>query len=150
MDKLNKVREKVIEAVPEIVELKFGCRVKVIDKKTQYRYWEATLISPCMGFGYWHCRTHSSIQEKNEIIKAFKIEYNPDAIILGRKIGLADVLITVQDRVEEVDVEEYQCNSPRELWLMWSEKVLAAWCFENDDLQKQSEATISFLYDLLV
>jgi hypothetical protein len=123
-DKLNFIREKCIAANPEIVELKFGCVIRT----KKYR-WESTE----------EIVTAVYPDEIDEVELAFRekhIKHEDITEVLGRPIRLADVC-----------------------WAMFTQKSLGPgeyadlaviyWNLRADDLEKQSEETINFLYELL-
>jgi hypothetical protein len=125
MEVMNKnlhfIREKCIAANPEIVELKFGCEFENV--KTGARF-----IIPTNGYP------------------------NDNHKILGRPIRLADVLLAIENANGNIELATY--GEP--LHIGHYEKPeregyysKAYWNLRADDLEKQSEETISFLYELL-
>ena len=120
---IKKLRDKIISAVPEIMELKFGC-------KTEYGI--ITRIKGTQLFldglkGYV-----SKGQVKRGICK-----------IIGRTITLADVLFTLNQLVCEKSCETLKWYHNRLL------DVLTKWNWSDNNLDYQSPETKKFLEDLL-
>lgn len=122
--KLEIIKEKVIEAVPEIMELKFGCAWK--DNQADWVYVERFSITTSQKGGWT------------------SVPPDPEQI-LGRPITLADVLLTIAFgktvgfiRTDTGLIEIDQ--NPSELLSLWNLK---------ENLENQSEETIEFLYNLI-
>lgn len=129
-EKLAFIRGKVIEAVPEIVELKFGCVIQMTGTK-QPDYIKTpvpiTSVKP-MSDGCWEVPWGCFHPVRN------KKEY----IVIGRPIRLADVLIIVC----------YGANKA-----ITDTQILGAisyWDLRKDDLNEQDEAAINFIHSIIL
>lgn len=158
--KYQAVREAVIAANPEIMELKFGCRVEAI-----YGLLSNSKGMICEGdpnegivishdFSLFDC--YRTTQHR-EIDTALIFHEKEKFKILGRPIRLADVMIALAQIVLPDD--EFLCVFPegfichkREASDDNNEYVIknARWIFRQDDLSLQSPETIDFLHSVLV
>lgn len=128
--KLQAVREKIIAAVPSIMELVLGCEVKFRDARFIF-------ISDGMAGLY------TIFNPKSHAIHA-----NPKEVeILGRKIGLADVLLAVERKALK-DLEE-RSILPLPRASMFG-RIADRWDLKKDDLSLADDRMIHMLYDLLV
>jgi|ERR1700735_2616515 len=166
-DKIQTIREKCIEANPEIVELKFGCEIQLYDEDMTI----ATLIG-----GIGKCTRHKKATNCNEdcdiesALWVSTVESDPKELyeptewiieksrtdlykILGRPIRLADVLLAIGPDNQPITVDangiitSFKAN-PKD----WESPIFdkqVDWNLRADDLEKQSPETIEFLYDLL-
>jgi len=143
-EKLSFVISKIHEAVPEIKELKFGCAIETSDG-------EDILI------GYYE-----DDGEINYITKEWGKPYVGDIEIIGRKIGIADVLQTIPKthngwcdktgRLSITPIATFGINDTKvaiKKGVIQSHKIASNWDLKNDDITKQSEETVDFLYNLL-
>lgn len=122
---INIIRQKCIEANPEIVELKFGCEIKS-------KRWSknAIFLRMVRGGRYAYIRPdHMELKEA----------WSEDIEIIGRPIRLADIILAWRKSVEP------------SMW--WNPDVLVCiiseWDSSKDDLTLQSPETIAFLTNLL-
>lgn len=131
MNKLNQLQEAIIELVPEIRELKFGCRV--LD--TQYgRNHIHKFISQTTSFTYLLVAE----KEYQEWTHIFEKHYE----ILGRDITLCDAIIAIRSKHNEFsDKEEFSISV-----LMYG---ASRWNLEKNALHLQDEPTINFLHDVI-
>lgn len=134
--KKQAVREAVIKACPELMELTFGCRV-------------------CLNVDKW---PYETIVKKDDFEEAFvgvHIEFGSNEItkILGHLIGIAEVLRAIDDKQKQV--------LPN-----WAIALSAAGLFAFQDgtkfkttnvqwnltksLDGQSDETIDFIYQILI
>jgi len=145
-DPLTRVREAVIQAVPEILELKEGCEVRIW-RKNNTEPWSATVILPCVGIGYWYCVAFHDTFPKIGKITTF--HQSKDRIkILGRPICLADVLLAIGPSTKNRG--PVYCTSEGVLIDFNNrEEGGAIWNLHEDDLSKQSPECIEFLASLL-
>lgn len=145
-DKLEAIRRACIEANPEIVELKFGCRVL-------YRHpTEKDLPSPTVwAFVRHHENLTFSIVDNLERVERVSV-LNNDVQIYGREIRLADVLCAMSKKDDyfilsdtslAIDYKGYFFDPVNEL----GEGI--RYELANDDLTLQSPETIDFLFELL-
>ncbi len=124
MNKIKFIREKCIEANPEIVELKFGCEVKIIRSGVR-----AILISPSeIDLVAWNLFVPS-----NPFVDY--IENEATFKIIGRPIRLADVLLAYSFR------ERFNATT-------WG-SLAGKWSLIGNNLNNQSKETIDFIYDIL-
>ncbi len=96
---LEKVRAKVIEAVPEIVELKFGCRIQKDGETFALAIEEDKGIFEKTLAGYWMCVSDDG--QAIAVQKGIRIE------IIGRPITLADVLRAIPKRMYLKTIGDY-------------------------------------------
>jgi len=118
-DKINAIREACISVNPEIVELKFGCKVR---------------------FGRWgdSNRIYTVVSRHEDKVfcvrdgkkSVDRITLTDDEIILGRPIRLADVLLAMDERIPIM-------------------KTVLYWNLCADDLNLQEEATINVIHNVL-
>ena len=118
-DKIKRIREIIIKAVPEIVELKFGCEIVDYGVITKVEGIELRLNG---GTKYI-----TKGQVKRGVVK-----------IIGRKIGIADVLVALQENEEMKVVSVAHCQ-----WLMDS------WNLKDDNLDHQPPSVVNPIFDLL-
>jgi hypothetical protein len=131
-EKIQLIREKCIAANSEIMQLKFGC--EVISGKTQFR-----ILAIKDGVGLYET-DHGTIGDftRNTIFDE----------ILGRPIRLADVLLASGCNTYTVPKDRFHSG---DLLFSgdWQTGGQIVWNLRADDLEKQSEETISFIYELL-
>jgi hypothetical protein len=137
-DRIGFIRQKCIEVNPEIAELKFGC--EVISGKTQFRI---LVIKDGVGLA--------------ELNDGMLMDFTRSTIfdvVLGRPLRLADVLLAVKASesyghyIPSVDCEGF-FRTEMGVVIGDEEKGDLRWNLRADDLEKQPEGTISFLYELL-
>jgi len=156
MTNLEKLREKIIKEIPEIVELKFGCEVSVLFDDSDY-YGK---VKP-----YWVIRSIYSVSAKKTVVYIVDPPFPNNAIniqeridkkelkIIGRKITLADVLLVLKNkRSHEFYTSDLNTtiNVERRQNYELNRITLELWNLENDDLNLQSPETIDFLTQLLI
>ena len=87
MTTYEKLRSRIVELVPEIVELKFGCRLKSLDS-------EAVFITSENQY-----QTRSFLHSGHNICYQFqKSEFEKEYEIIGRPITLEDILRAIGRR----------------------------------------------------
>ncbi len=143
---LQPLKEIIWKAVPEILELKFGCELKYPG------YERATLCGQQINFWKVYCK------RKNEVcfntVTPGQLQFSEVIQILGRPIRLADVLMVVEK------------SKPTQLWYVKADgtfcsarydelnnkglKRHAEWNLLDDNLDNQSDECKQFLIDLLV
>ena len=108
MNKEQKTIAEIQKAVPDIMELKFGCEVKVKEKlDTCSHYYNATILQ-----GYEDCvRVYGvSIQDEN-LGKFEQVVEKIDIIkIIGRPITLEDVLVALPEEDSKIREDKYKCE----------------------------------------
>lgn len=147
MNNLDLIRQKCIEANPEIMELKFGCTVLHNDGETllvvRWNTSNDSLDTVAIG-------TASPFESYN----LYPSEYT----VLGRPIRLADCLLAIHEAI--IDGQEVEKNTRMNLdvntsglftgnFFDWENDQVYFWNLRLDDLTQQSENTITFLADLL-
>jgi hypothetical protein len=158
-EKLQHIREKCIAANPEIVELKFGCLVDL------YAGESAGLAHVVAEIGI--CRKHKTVRGcersndfscdpddgvmlvaehggRNLHLRQKKTAEIEKHKILGRPIRLADIYVAYLGNGKPSEtIVDVNNHLSKEL------KIMTLWNLRADDLEKQSEETINFLYELL-
>lgn len=121
MNKLNKLKEVIQKANPSILDIKSGC--KTLEDN-----------GICLDGDYWAYNINGN----------WSIVDNYDGTtVLGREITLADVLIAIEkkglnDQIEYYNILMKLIMSNNRIWNL------------TQDLDHQSEEVIDFLYDILV
>lgn len=106
---LQEVRAKIIEAVPEIMELKFGC--EILYEKELYIYIASTgmmtdLHQGCYPIFYIMRKNKLTFDDGiNSICKRIHTEYEFE--VLGRPINLEDVLGAIMGEPEDATMARY-------------------------------------------
>ena len=124
MTKLEKIRQIVIEAVPEIVELKFGC--EYIDHKG-----DIIIFVKTSGNHHFGLLKRSISNTLYSCIKS-------DAKIIGRPITLPDVLLAWKEK-----------HGNKILGKGNWQRIVVLWNLKDDNLENQSKEMIDFIYNLL-
>ena len=138
MTNLEKVRAKVIEAVPEILELKFGCRVS-------FQRYPGKIVYGTIA---------NKTRQFNVLIDGrLTPETHPKEIftIIGRPITLADVLRAMKKK-QSFWLEKSVCGFPefkKSIGAFVEGEEKDTWNLA-EDLDHQSEETIKSLVDILV
>jgi hypothetical protein len=133
----QEVKEKIIEAVPEIMELKFGCKIETNKKYSKEFY-----------LGKFSERSYIFCGSNGEFCETYPESKN-NIKILGRPIQLADILIAINQKKPRVFIQldqdgviykgEYECM----------DTVLARWDLSKD-FDNQSDETKTFIYNILI
>lgn len=136
---LQVIRQKTIEANPEIVELEFGCEVK---SKAGW----LKIITPKFTFNP-HQGTYRAIALLFEEMghREYAISEEDIYEIIGRPIRLADVLLAMQME----NVPGFYINRFGKFEAKGDYENGAAWNCYKDDLSLQSEECLTFIYNLL-
>lgn len=131
----NPLKDAIVQACPDIMELKFGCEIR--DKRLRKNVTFLNLTKNKRG------------NEQAYVHLGKTAWYVPiqDFEILGRKITLADVLATfvMRDDLKGKTLEEWA--KEREESQM---KIVYIWNLRDDDLDHQSPETTAFLTSILV
>jgi len=144
----NKLKKLIQKAVPEIMELKFGCEVNT-NLKTSLKHNKSFKVSKSKIVGKGECKNfHIGIWE------CIWLEVPQNTLkILGRPITLADVLIALNKKKD--DDYWYSCTTEGEIRKEWNiigrEHHGIESCGWNlkEDLDNQSDEVIEFLYSLI-
>lgn len=135
----SELKNKIVEAVPEIMELKFGC--------------EAVFI-PDNG-GASANAIIAWIQDDNFVTDNVLVDSGEYTLhkIIGRPIRLADVLRALQEAPYEKDYPFIELNptyyGKDEMRISYKRDGACLWDLSKDSLDDQSDETKQFLYDLL-
>lgn len=132
-EKYEAVREAVIAACPEIMELSFGCRISNGKSSQLVNYLDPNGIHWCDG-------TFSV----NEAIKNLKI--------IGHPIRIAHVLRAIKEKCPSKiaeGIEGINWDEGEEQYARYGLRMLREWNLLEDDLSKQSAETINFLWEIL-
>ena len=138
MNNLQETREAIIKAVPEIVELKEGCRAIIGDIKHPL-----VLL---------HNRDSENVSDWLTKDRSAIISTPPAKIkeIIGRPITLADVLVAL----ESATTRTINLNPYGELLTIAYYDQIDKYHYTHwnlsKDLSKQSPETINFLHSLLI
>lgn len=139
--KLSELKNEIVKAVPGIMELDFGCKIKVeeFEDDWEYPFWEQIVANYIPG----------GFDEQDEIYTLEVGMLDREIVeILGRDITLEDVLIAT-DRIRpqgqewsvRYDGHFRDCRNNKYALVQWK---------MGAPLHEQSEATIEFLHSLLV
>lgn len=138
MNNLQLIKEKVIATQPEIMKLKFGCRIVNkyrVDKSVSFFVSKAGDLYRTFheDFGYEDCAA-SNFEE-----------------ILGRPIRLADVLLAIKNKTGYDDGVLVGCGG--DFFLLEGDDYLPRpkiiWDLKKDNLEEQSEETLRFFAEIL-
>lgn len=123
---LEEVRAKVIEAVPEIVKFRFGCRVELDGKKYTF-----------CGIGRDSVRFfREELETGVDLVRSFE-----GGTIIGRPITLADVLRAIgSGSGYHLAIDGTFCTRHGSTEVQWNLAL---------PLEEQSEEVISFLHKIL-
>lgn len=122
-ERFNKLREKIIEAVPDILKLEFGCEILVKTKKINI---QKAKITGLMSNGNFECWEFGEINQTN-IYK-----------ILGRPITLEDVL----SALEKTNREAFNAEEQEEKILISQELAMILYVWKRGkSFDEQSEET---------
>ncbi|MFA5990476.1 MAG: hypothetical protein WC803_12845 [Sphingomonas sp.] len=108
------VHAKVIEAVPDIVELKFGCRVDICKNSPHY----VTVLRQFSSNTYFG-EINAELREVVEVMDNFSVHRLPvsDIVqIIGRPISLPDILIAM-DKLKKPEIVHILIESDGELMI---------------------------------
>lgn len=120
-EKKEAVRQAIVRAVPSVMDLVFGCQIKT--SKSQ--------IGIILVDRKFDCDALIEGIRRNVGKKHFEI--------IGRPIQLADVLVAIGSICD---------NSPANIGGFTRDLLNNGWIL-SQDFEHQSEATISFLYELM-
>ena len=145
---LAAVRAAVIRAVPEIVELKFGCELSRKGQEDSRRLYK---VIEDVGFGANDKKCWiNSVPFGSMPIELGKdmIENGGEFKIIGRPIRLADVLLAIFGTGLGYCSPRFG-DSTKLLLAERNELGGADWDLKNDDLSLQPEETVAFIHGLL-
>lgn len=174
-DTLKAVREAVVRAVPEILELKFGCVIE--DQRYPDNGRLYTIVAEC-GICFKHKRCDgeretcdvvdgkyaiSSGEDYDDFgyraadIKTEDIDKGKDWKVIGRPIRLADVLRAIAEAqvsngepyLVDAAGQFYDIRQQKAVGYLTSNDVLAQWPLPDDNLDHASPECVAFLYSIL-
>jgi hypothetical protein len=142
--KLETIRKACIEANPEIVELKFGCEVKVRIDDEEYEYTKIQYLN-AYDLGIW-------VNGEDVFTGAIRLMQNEDynyIEIIGRPILPQDIACILppnwmlkghrDGRIEFIDMTDFGNKNFKNKYIIWTGRTL------ND----QTDETIDFIYNLI-
>lgn len=153
-DHLAAVRAAIISAVPEILELNFGCVIRHHDGRTAVVYERA-------GYGQgsdWKIYTTPHHVFYFDAVDGVRLRENSSDkkqwTILGRKITLADVLRAIGKTKHHLIAVEAGTGA----FMRWEtddcgrydDNVGVSWPLDHDDLNFASPECLAYLHGLLV
>jgi len=133
MNKLKQIREACIKANPEIVELKFGCEVKIPTRKFYDWVFIEELQRTKDRFKFTALKGEGRSNAFSEINK-------DEFEIIGRPIRLTDVLLAMDNR----KFYRFAKTMDEANELAWD-----YWNLKDDNLNNQSPETLDFIHNLL-
>ncbi len=144
------IRQKCIEANPEIMELKFGCKIQdmVMDEMIEGEdlFTFIGVSEDSRDFLLWNNMSGETVKYAQELVRG------SDMFILGRPIRLADVLLTMNGKGKGL-TDNWFINTRghfyKQTMLLPATALPEIWDLFKDSLTDQSDETISFLYNLL-
>jgi hypothetical protein len=129
------VRQKCIEANPSILDLKFGCRIEDFFKG------QAVIVGIEKYDGESDC--YYSFYDK---LPEPHIELSPrnyNWTIIGRKIGIADVLMCIPN------IGEFDSTKMLNIEMGTVHTVVTMWNLSNDDLDLQSDEMVLAIAEMM-
>jgi len=150
--KLKQLKDKIVEAVPSILDLKFGCEIlRYKNKPVKYKVIYKVITD--MGYAantekVWiNSIPFGSMRMPIELLKSELGDKTGDWIILGREPTLADVLLAIEKKVPQVLTVVTDENGTHIVDEF--AEILRNWKWEQNTLSQQSKETITLLWKLL-
>lgn len=155
--KLKLIREKCIEANPEIVELTFGCRVEIQDEGENYEHGNP-IHRDIVTRAWRNSKDSDGFFRLDCLNNTYNIR-DGDMEIIGRPIRLADVLLAMKKKRVSLAIRECGCfmqykyieDDEGSDWYQDSfldgQKV--SWNLKDNNLENQNEPTKNFIWGLL-
>ena len=144
----QKLRDKIISAVPEIMELKEGCIInyKQAEKNIGVRNGKYTMIGKINGAVITFCEDDEGVR----IGEFTHLEGDKNIKIIGRDIRLDDVLVALDKTSEKRNYDAWFVGGNGYFYELniKLEDTDIKWIF-NKSLQSQSDETKVFLANLL-
>lgn len=151
-ENLKIVREAVVRAVPEIMELKFGCEIAL--KKPLSNFGQK--IVERFGDSTWKLDDNNfRFVGERGWIDAYDILFfrKENVEILGRPIHLADVLVAVEEHIKAQWLTSAFPDETIGNFQPYLENTgmntMKQWNLRADSLDQQSDETLEFLAKLL-
>jgi len=136
-EKLEYIRQMIVKEIPEIMELKFGCWIKVRGHGYDNPIWTVRVIGMSRGKG----DTWAIGDGFREVVYDTKKDI---VEILGRPIGIAEILKVIPSHW----LAKYEKTTNHYELINTRSKNNEYICIEGRDLNEESEPTIDFLYNL--
>lgn len=158
-EKLKRIKEKCAEANQEIMELKFGCEIEMLfGPSYDPDYGIAIILAEC-----GVCSKHKRCDGEKDTCDmdtgfmclkgsdedgwcTFEVKSTDKYKILGRPIRLADILLAIGESDWYIGQHGRFFKWSRAMGEMVGQPY--AWNLREDDLEKQSEEMIEFLYQI--
>lgn len=134
LEKLNEVRNLIFEAIPEILEVKFGCKLSY-DNSDNPETKELIYVWEDPNGDTDYSNTVTAYSPKLDKIVMGNAWAVTNYAVRGRTIRLADVFLSFV---------RHEKNLASEMYLM----ILSMWDLSKDDLELQEPNTIEFLHNL--
>lgn len=131
-NKIQELKEVIIKQIPSILDLVFGCRIE--NEEGFFRLDDNNLIQIHKG------TKHEINFLRDEKLRMYKKQIMKDEII-GRDITLSDCLLAL--KIDEID------GSEEKDFLSKIQVLVSMWNKYDNNLNKQSQPTIDFLYKLI-
>lgn len=152
-EKIKAIRKEVIKANPSILDLVFGCEVILLNEEYSKQPRVLKVLDK------------REIKGRDTIVEIYERSHNGIGLvfyedkgnlkIIGRPIRLADVLLALQKNKSYnlIAVDEYGTFYSDEkdvgFDIVQVDGQNIEWNLEQDDLSKQSEETIDFIFNLI-
>lgn len=141
MSNLETIRVACIKADPSILDLEFGCEVKLKrNLHTRFKGERGMIAGTPEGYAIAFENGHLMMTEDGE----------DDIEVLGRPIRLADVLLAIGSTEYGIDATGHFLKDFCEK-SAWDDKgeIPFKWNLKQDDLEKQSKECLAFIASLL-
>lgn len=162
-NKQNYIREKCIAANPSIMDLVFGCEVRIkigddlydsIGKveyacgKCQKHKFYKNCSDDCYSEGRIDDAVSVLVDDEEEPKEYVLLQDGKDFEIIGRPIRLADVLLAIGRRSDTWNISGDGYFNILDVAQNWQRK--ASWNLRADSLSDQEPEIIDFIYELLI
>lgn len=142
---IEKVRRAAVRANPSMLDLTLGCEIRNIKNNTHYYITDSNIV------GSVHIGDFKAINTVT--LEGYHGMHSADTIeIIGRKIGLADVLLAIGNSLLlQVDTEGFFYTWEKEDAEQGKGYCQSGvnWNLLTDDLTQQSDELLTFLCELL-
>lgn len=157
MGKLQELTDKICEVIPEIKELKFGCKVKFTGNT------DNITMSGVLHYAHeWKGRYGVCIPNEANSFGYQEITKEQLVEIIGRDITLVDVLrvMDICDPYKDSELTQLIYSTEKDKFNIYQEdgdyyensryKELGFWNLSQNALHLQPEETIDFLHSIIV
>lgn len=140
MTKLEQLQNKITEIIPEIKELKMGCRIRFKGNT------DDTILSGVIHFAHeWKGKCGVCIPDEANSFGYQLIRKEQIVEVVGRDITLADVL-RVYYKKQRAKLWDWEVNSVKR---DAAQRIVPIWNLEHNALHLQEQETINFLWDII-